>query len=126
MLDMSNKLHAMVDEFVNSLTSVHETLANNASTEAHLYVARDRAVADAQTQRQSNRTTSEVLNGLKRPSSTPSSSSHHDPGKLHVEHVKLNLQARNNRLREEGKNLRHIKDKKAKTAALLNYPKQIA
>jgi hypothetical protein len=41
MLDISNKLHAMVDEFVSSLSSECDTLANNVSALPHLYVPND-------------------------------------------------------------------------------------
>ena len=67
MLDISNKLHALVDEFVSNLSSECDTLANNVSTQAHLYLARDNASETTRTPRPSNRTATEVLNGLKRP-----------------------------------------------------------
>lgn len=91
MLDISNRLHALVDKFVSNLSSECGSLTNNTSNEAHMYVAHDSAIEDGQTQRQSNRTTSEVLNGLRRPSGTPSTSSHHREGKSHVQHVKPNM-----------------------------------
>ena len=119
MLDISNKLHALVDEFVSNLTSECDSLANNASTEAHMHVAHDSAIVDGQTHRPSNRTTAEVLNGLRRPSGTPSTSSQHREGTSAVQHVKSNLKAGNNRNRESGKPLRHLKDKNSKSAALL-------
>ena len=119
MLDISNKLHALVDEFVSNLTSECDSLANNASTEANMHVAHDSAIVDGQTHRSSNRTTAEVLNGLKRPSGTPSTSSQHREGKSHVQHVTSNLKAGNNRNRESGKHLRHIKDTNSKSAARL-------
>lgn len=119
MIDISNKLHALVDEFVSNLTSECDSLAQNVSAEAHMYVAPDRALAGSQTQRPSNRTTSEVLNGLIRPTSTPLTSSHNREGKSHVQHGKPDLQTGTNRNREQGKDLRILKDMKAKSATLL-------
>lgn len=119
MLDINNKLHALVDEFVSNLTSECDSLANNASTPAFQYVAHDSAIADGQTQRPSNRTTADVLNGLKRPTSAPSTSSMHKEGKSHVQNVKNNLQGASNRNKESSKNLRPIQDMKAKSAKTL-------
>lgn len=41
MLDISNKLHALVDEFVSHLSSECDSLANTVSTEALKYVTHD-------------------------------------------------------------------------------------
>ena len=68
MLDISNKLHALVDEFVSHLSSECDSLANNALPQTNMYHARDRAPQPVKAARPSNRTASEVLNGLKRPS----------------------------------------------------------
>ena len=103
MLDISNKLHALVDEFVSNLSSECVSITNNVSVEAHMYVAHDSALGGSQTQRSSNRTTSEVLNGLKRPTGNPLTSSHTREGNLHVQHVKPSLQAKNSRHKEESR-----------------------
>ena len=87
MLDISNKLHAMVDEFVSNLSSECGNLVNNIGSEAHQIGTPGSAPADPKAQRPSNRTTSEVLSGLKRPSITPPASSHHRDGKSHVQHA---------------------------------------
>lgn len=118
MSDISNKLHALVDEFVSNLSSECGSLANNVSAEAHVHVAHDSALVDAQTQRPNNRTTSEVLKGLRRPSPSPNTSSHNKEGKSHVNHAQSSLMTGNTNNREEGKNLRFIKDTKARIAAL--------
>ena len=118
MVDISNKLHALVDEFVSNLSSECNSLAHNVSAEAHMYVAHDSALAGSQTQRTSNRTTSEVLNGLKRPSADPLTSSCNIEGKSEVQHLKQTFQAVNNRNREECRDRRYKKDMKGKSAAL--------
>ena len=118
MLDISNKLHALVDEFVSNLSSECDNLANNVTAEGHMYVAHDNTQAGRQTQRPSNRTTTEVLNGLKRPSGTPLTSPHTREIKTHVQHPKPGLQTGNNRHREEGVDTRFKKDMKMKSAAL--------
>ena len=38
MQDISNKLHALVDEFVSTLSSECDSLAHNISSQAHKYV----------------------------------------------------------------------------------------
>ena len=76
----------------------------------------DSAIADGQTQRPSNRTTADVLNRLKIPSNAPSTSSMHKEAKSHVQNVVHNLQGASNRNKESGKNLRLMKDVKAKNA----------
>ena len=118
MIDISNKLHAMVDEFVSNLSSECESLANNISGEAHPYVASDSAPADPKMPRQSNRTTSEVLNGLKRPSITPPTGSQHRGGVHIVQQPKPKLQAGHSINRDEGRNLRHMTDIKPKSVVL--------
>ena len=116
MLDISNKLHALVDEFVNNLSSECDSLANNVTAEALMYVAHDSA--PTQTQRPNNRTASKVLNGLKRPSGTLPTSSQNREGKSHVQNAKLNLQAGNNRNREDGRDVRYMKNLNFQGAAL--------
>lgn len=119
MLDISNKLHALVDEFVSTLSSECNSLTQNVSAEAHMYVAPESALAGSQIQRPSNRTTTEVLNGLKRPSGTPLTSSHNREGKSHVQHGKPDLQMGTSRSKEQGRDLRSLTDLKASSAALL-------
>lgn len=118
MADISNKLHAMVDEFVSNLSSECDNLVNNVSGEAHQIGAPGSAPADPKPQRPSNRTTSEVLNGLKRPSITPPASFHHRDSNSHAQHAKPALQATHNKKREEGKNLRYMRDKPTKSIGL--------
>lgn len=106
----------MVDEFGSQLSSECDTLAHHISGEAHTYVATDSALAGSQTQRLGNRTTSEVLNGLKRPSGTPLTNSYSRDSKSHVQHSAPKLQAGTSRNREQGRDLRFMKE--AKSAAL--------
>ena len=74
MLDISNKLHAMVDEFVSNLTSQCQSLVHNVPAEGHKNVAHDSRAEETAIARPSNRTTQEVLKELRRPSEsvTPS------------------------------------------------------
>jgi hypothetical protein len=118
MLDISNKLHALVDEFVNNMSSECDSLAKTVSAEAQKYVAHDSPLTQTQTSRQSNRTTSEVLKGLKRPSTTPNTSSSSHEGKSHVQTGKANFAAGNKGNREEGSESRYMKNTKSKSAAL--------
>lgn len=67
MFDISNKLHALVDEFVSNLSSECDSLANTVSAHAQLLLGNDITPAGAVSQRSSNRTAAEVLIGLKRP-----------------------------------------------------------
>ena len=67
MLDISNKLHALVDEFVSDLSSECNSLANTVSTQAIMLLGNDNAPKCATTQRPNNCTTADILNGLKRP-----------------------------------------------------------
>ena len=120
MIDISNKLHALVDEFVSNLSSEYDSLAQSVSAEAHMYVAPDSAIAGTQTQRPSNRTTTEVLNGLIRPTNTPLTSSHNRGGKSHVQDGKPDLQTGSSRNRELGRDLRVPKDTKARSGTLLD------
>lgn len=80
MLDISNNLHALVDEFVSNLSSECDSLAHTVSAQAATYLAHDSAAELPITNRPSNRTTTEVLNGLRRPSELPSADSHHRGG----------------------------------------------
>ena len=103
MLDISNKLHAMVDEFVSNLSSECDSLAHTASAQAATYLAHDSAAELPKASRPSNRTATEVLNGLRRPSKTPSADSHHRGGKSHVEHAKANSKEVNFKNKDGGR-----------------------
>lgn len=97
MFEISNKLHALVDEFVSNLSSECDSLANNA------YFARDTAPENAQAARPSNRTATEVLNGLKRPSGPHAMDHIHREGKTLVEHAKAKLKEGNSTRRDGGR-----------------------
>ena len=103
MLDISNKLHALVDEFVSNLSSECDSLANNVSARAHMYLVDDTAPEVAKAPRHSNRTATEVLNGLVRPSGQHSMDSHHGEGKSPMEHPKAKVKERNSRGRDGGR-----------------------
>lgn len=68
MLDISNKLHALVDEFVSNLSSEYNSLAHIVSAQAQSHLGHDSTPEVTPSQRVGNRTAAEVLNGLKRPS----------------------------------------------------------
>lgn len=87
MADISNKLHALVDEFVSNLSSQCDSLANNISGQAGMYDAQNIVAEAAKTPRLSNRTTTEVLNGLRRPSDNPLSDTQHSQGKTSMDRV---------------------------------------
>jgi hypothetical protein len=103
MLDISNKLHALVDEFVSNLSSECDSLANTVSAQAHMYLANDSAKAAAKAPRQSNRTASEVLSSLKRPSESQTQDSHLRFGKSHMEPASLHFQEEKIRVRDGGR-----------------------
>ena len=71
MIDISNKLHAMVDEFVSNLTSECDQVVNTVSAQGHMQVPHDRGSEATRAPRLSNRTAKEVLNGLRRPTDNP-------------------------------------------------------
>ena len=87
MFDISNKLHALVDEFVSNLSSECDSLANNVSAQAQMYLAQEIAPETSQSQRPSNRTAAEVLNGLKRPSSVNVPGPSHREGNSRMSHA---------------------------------------
>lgn len=103
MLDTSNKLHALVDEFVSNLSSECDLLANNVSAQAHVYLANDSAKPNTKAPRQSNRTASEVLNGLKRPFEIQTQDSLQRFGKSHMESAKANFKEEKVRSRDGGR-----------------------
>jgi hypothetical protein len=89
MRDISNKLHALVDEFVSNLSSECDSLVNNISSQASKYAPHASGAEVAKAPRSSNRNTSEVLNGLRRPAGNHFTDKHHQEGKSHVEQEKL-------------------------------------
>ena len=118
MIEISNKLHAMVDEFVSNMSSECDSLANNISSQAHTYAARDSGPEPAKAPRLSNRTTTEVLNGLRRPSSDNLTDPHHREGKFRMEHGTSKLQEGSIRNREGGRFVRHSREKKPRSPTL--------
>ena len=118
MRDISNKLHAMVDEFVSKLSLECDSLANNISGHAQKHAPHDSGAEAAKTPRLSNRTTMEVLNGLRRPSSNPPMDNHHQDGKSHVELAKSNLTEGNTRNRDGGRFVWPVREMKPRSASL--------
>lgn len=117
MLDISNKLHALVDEFVSNLSSECGSLANNASAQTHLYVPHDSGPEVAKAPRPSNRTTTEVLNGLRRPCGSHVKDYDNREGKSHMELPKSNQQEGNNRTVDGGRHSRQMKEFKTRSAS---------
>lgn len=111
MLDISNKLHAMVDEFVSNLTSECDVLVNNVSAQGHKSVAHDSGPEGPRAGRPSNRTTLEVLKGLTRPSeSQMMDKSHNDRGRSNiVDGIK--------RTRDNGRSSRQLSEMQSKSAS---------
>lgn len=118
MRDISNKLHALVDEFVSNLSSECDSLAHNVSAQARIYVEHDSATEATQGPRPNNRTASEVLHGLKRPSASQVVDLNHREGKSSTDHAKPNFQDRNSRGRDSSRPSRHMKDMKPGSAYL--------
>ena len=126
MLDISNKLHAMVDEFVSNLSSECDSLANNVSSQAQLYAAHDSAGPEAaKAPRLSNRTTTEVLNGLRRPSGSAAMGHHNKEGRPRMEHVKSNHQEGSKKIMDGGRSSRHTQDTETRSASLERLEKKI-
>ena len=118
MLDISNKLHAMVDEFVSNLSSQCSSLAHNVSNHALMYAARDSGPDAAVVPRSSNRSPTEVLNGLRRPNDSQAVDYNHNIDKSHGEHDQSHMQEGNTRSRDEGTSSRIVKDMKHISASL--------
>lgn len=87
-LDISNKSHALGDEFVSNMYSECDSLANTVSAHAHMLLGNDIALESAMSQRPSNRTAAEVLNGLKRPAGIHVTDSQSIEDKSHMSHAK--------------------------------------
>ena len=105
MVDISNKLHAMVDEFVSNLSSECDSLANNVSAQALLYGARDRAPEAALAPRPSNRTATDILNGLRRPSGSSAMDTIPGEGQSPQPRAKVNLKEGTRGRRDGGNSL---------------------
>lgn len=118
MLDISNKLHAMVDEFVSNLSSECGSLANNVSAHRNLYVPHDTGPEVATAPRLSNRTTSEVLNGLRRPCGNQAMDNAGREGRLHMEHAQSTPQGGNTRIMDGVRPSRQTKELKTRSASL--------
>ena len=118
MRDISNKLHALVDEFVSNLSSECDSLANNISSQASKHVAHASGAEAAKAFRLSNRTTTEVLNGLRRPSVDSSVDKHQREGKSHVEQRNLKWTSGNTNSIEEGRFVRRMRETKHSSASL--------
>lgn len=116
MLDISNKLHAMVDEFVSNLSSECDSLVNNVSAHQHMYVSNKTASDAAKAPRLSNRTTTEVLAGLKRPSGNHTSEYYPKEGRSQKEHGKSSLQEGNIGSRDGGRYSCSAKDKNPRSS----------
>ena len=118
MRDISNKLHALVDEFVSNLSSECDSLANNISSQASKHGQHTSGAEAATALRSSNRTTTKVLMGLRRPSDKPLMDKHHREGKSHVDPGKLNSTEGNTRHRDAGRFVRTMRDTKHSSASL--------
>ena len=110
MVDIGNKLHAMVDLFVSNLSSECDSLVNNVSTQQHMLVARTTVPEVATAPKSSNRTTTEVLDGLRRPSSSPTASNHPMEGGSQLEHRKSSMQEGKTINRDGGRHSRTPKE----------------
>ena len=108
MLDISNKLHALVDEFVSNLSSECEVMANTVSAQAQLLLGHDIAPESAASQRPGNRTAADILNGLKRPSGLHVTDSQVRQDKSHMSHAKANLKEGTSRSRDGGRNAQPV------------------
>lgn len=118
MRDISNKLHALVDEFVSNLSSECDSLANNISSQASKYVAHASGAEAALAPRLSNRTATEVLNGLRRPSIDSSVDKQRREGKSHVEQGNLKWNSGSTNSIEEGKFVRRMRETRHSSASV--------
>ena len=111
MVDISNKLHAMVDEFVSNLTSECDSLVNNVSGQGNKSVAHDSGTEGPRAGRPSNRTTLEVLRGLTRPSESQVMD------KPHIDRGKSNNVDGIKRPRDNGRSSRQVNELRSKSAS---------
>ena len=108
MHDISNKLHALVDEFVSNLSSECDSLANNICSQAGKYEAGHIVGEAAPAPRLSNRTTLEVLKGLRRPYENPLTNTLHRDKKTHTSHDSCKNGRSRNDMASIGKSMEHI------------------
>ena len=118
MHDISNKLHALVDEFVTNLSSECDSLANNICSKAGKYEAPDIVAEAAKAPRLSNRTTTEVLNGLRRPFDNHLTSTLNREEKTHVSNVPSTLMGRNIVHRDGGLQARPVRNMKVRSQSM--------
>lgn len=118
MIDISNKLHAMVDEFVSNLSSECVTLAHNVSNHGHMYVARVSGPNAVAAPRSSNRTTSEVLSGLRRPPGSQAVDYNNSQELTCLDQTKSNLQEGLTRCKEVVGSSRNLKDMKHRSGEM--------
>jgi hypothetical protein len=117
MLDISNKLHAMVDEFVSNLSSQCDSLVNNVSGQGHVHGAHDSETQAARAPRPGNRTTSQVLNGLRRPTDNHVGDAQNRDGKPRTEAAKSNLLEASRRSKDDVRSSRQLRELRSTTAA---------
>jgi hypothetical protein len=122
MIDISNKLHAMVDEFVSNLTSECETVVFHVSARGHKNVAEDSGPESSRASRPSNRTTQEELKGLKRPSESRVSAKTSRKGSTQMPHGNSPMVEGNQRPRENGTTSLHPASLRSKSATLEDAP----
>ena len=103
MIDISNKLHALVDKFVSNLSSEYDSLANNISAQAHINFALHSEPESNTAPRPSNRTATEVLNGLKRSSEVHVMENTHRKGKPAMAQAKAPVKEGTKLRRDGGK-----------------------
>ena len=118
MLDISNKLHAMVDEFVSNLTSECDSLVNNVSAQGNKNAAHDSGPEATRAPRPSNRTALEVLNGMRRPSESQAMDHPNREGKTQLERGKSCTLEAHNRSRGNVISSRQPKELRSKSAVL--------
>lgn len=103
MVDISNKLHALVDEFVSNLSSECSSLAHTVSAQAQIYLANDIATDVAKQQRPSNHTVAEVLSGLIRPSAAGAMDSQPRVEQSQTHNAKVIMKEGKSRNRDDGR-----------------------
>jgi hypothetical protein len=118
MIDISNKLHAMVDEFVSNLTSECESVVFHVSARGHKNVVGDSGPSSPRAARPNFRTTQEVLSGLRRPSESHLMAKTSREGKSHIPHGNSSMVEGNSKDRENGRSSLHPLESRSKTATL--------
>ena len=118
MIDISNKLHAMVDEFVSNLTSECESVVFHVSARGHKKVDEDSGPESPTPARPSNRSTQEVLKGLRRPSESHQMTKTSKEGNSHLEHGKSSVVEGKKRDLDNGRSLLQPLELRSKTATM--------